>query len=49
MILMGSGPVLIRDPIFLKFKGEGSGPSAPPPLDPHMSLVCLDKYIPDPR
>ena len=34
----GSGPVLLRDPLFLRFfRGRGSGPPVPP-LDPHMQV-----------
>ena len=38
----GSGPVLVRNPIFLLFfrGGGGSGPPVPP-LDPHMSINNL--------
>ena len=34
-----SGPVLLRNPIFLSFYREGGGPDPmpPPPLDPHMN------------
>ena len=37
-----SGPVMIRNPIFLCFFKGGPDPlPPPPPLDPHMLFLCL--------
>ena len=40
MILRGSGPVLLRNPIFF-FIFMGVRDPAPPPLDPHMRIVNM--------
>ena len=47
----GSGPILLRNPIFfLFFRGGGPDPlPPPPPLDPHMKLHCvLPSYVAGP-
>ena len=38
LIFSGSGPILLRNPIFCDFSGEG-GPDTLTPLDPCMSSV----------
>ena len=41
-VALGSRPVLLRNPIFLCFfRGGGSDPLTPPPLDPPMTLFVF--------
>ena len=51
VILRGSGPVLLRNPIFCNFPGGGSGsPVLPlPHLDPRMLVVFVTKIALDVR
>ena len=43
LLFRGSGPVLLRKPIFLWFFRWGSRPPVPP-LDPNMAACWCDKY-----
>ena len=52
VIYRGSGPVLLRNPIFCNFPGGGSGspvPHNPPHLDPRMLVVFVAKIALDVR